>query len=558
MKKLILLLLILSTYSYITAQSKETVENKIFLESYVSNMKGNLDPEYMRQMFLTTEQAKAVKKSNFFWIDNLKLGFHLRPRYESRQNFDFNKTTDDYNSFTAQTTQVWFILDPSPYFALKVTIQDARLWGGSQVPEGGDTKYGLSTNAARLQTSTPIIARNSTDIREAFIMLKKSDKLPFDIQIGRQVYAYGDLKVLGPLNWLYNGFSFDGVRIMYNTQKFISHVFGTVLSEQHNAPGGLLTYNGKSNGTIDDAYFTGTYNTIKALEFAHIDLYGFGIHKKWILNNNPLSTQDRSRQRDNLLTGGIRITNRTEANTLPKGQFWDWTLEAAWQTGYNGKRVNAGWDYLGLEVEGKRIYTERVKYDARFFSLETGILIMEKLRLGIGYTYGSGDPNRSDSKAATWNPLFPQIAGSLPYWNIMNGQSTIASFQNTKAYSLHLNLKTESFGTFIFVAYDNQKAKLQDAWYNVIGAAVKDGSSENYSNDYSKRDKLGKRLFYQYDFTWIYNYSEYVSIWLGFSYIQAQDAIRNVRDNPNSNNPVNRYTFDPKAIYFYFSVSAAI
>ena len=226
----------------------------------------------------------------------------------------------------------------------------------------------------------------------------------------------------------------------------------------------------------------------------------------------------------------------------------------------NGERVNAGWDYIGLEIEGKRVYTEKVKYDASFFSIETGILLLEKLRLGIGYTYGSGDPNRSDSdsRAATWNPLFPQIAGSLPYWNIMNGQSTLLSFQNTKSYSLHLNLQTENFGTFIFVIYDNQKAKLQDAWYNVTGAAVKDGSSENYSNDYSKRDKLGKRLFYQYDFTWIYNYSEYVSIWSGFSYIQAQDAIRNVRDNPNSNNPVNRYTFDPKAIYFYFSVSAAI
>lgn len=559
------LTLIFFTFTQLVAQAKDTVPakkeevlEKILPESYKSPMKGNLEPEYMRQMFLSPEQAKAVKNSNYFWVDNLKLGFHLRPRFESRQNFDFNKNTDDYNSFTAQTTQVWFLLDPSPYFAVKVTIQDARVWGGSQVPDGGDTRYALTSSAARPQTATPVIARNSTDIREAFIMLKKSDKLPVDIQIGRQVYAYADLKVLGPLNWLYNGFSFDGVRVMHNSKDFSSHVFGTVLSEQHSAPGGLLTQNGRANGTIDDAYFTGTYNTIKTLQFAHIDLYGFGVHKKWVLNNNPLTTRDRLRQRDDLITGGFRITNRTAANTLPKGEFWDWTIESAWQTGYNGQRVNAGWDYIGQEIDGKRLYTEKVKYDARFLSLETGFLVLDNLRLGVGYTYASGDPNRSDSRVGTWSPLFPQIAGSLPYWNMMNGQSTIVGFQNTKSYSVHANLKTENFGTFIFVVYDNQKAKLQDAWYNVVAAPVNGGSSENFSNEFGKRDRLGKRLFYQYDFTWIYNYAEYVSIWSGFSYIQAQDAVRNVRENPNNPTPTNRYSFDAKAIYFYVLVSAAL
>ncbi|MCB1143827.1 MAG: alginate export family protein [Leptospiraceae bacterium] len=540
-------------------ESGENAVKTVIPPDYVSPMKGNLDPEFMRSLFLSPDQIQAVKKSNSLWFNNYRVGFYVRPRFDSKENFDFNKTTDDYSSYAAQTTQVWFVADPSPYFSLKVTIQDSRVWGGEQNSGVGDNRYALTTGVSRNYSATPVTSGNSTDIREAFIMLKKSDKLPVNIQIGRQVYSYGDLKVLGPLNWLYNGFAFDGVRIMYNSKYFSSHLFGTVLSEQHSAPGGLNTANGRTNGSIDDAYFTGTYNTIKPFDLFHIDIYGFGLHKKWILNTNPVTTQDRLRQRDDLLTGGFRITNRTAGNKLPAGNSWDWTVESAWQTGFNGERVNASWDVLNQEYAGQRIHTERKMYDARFFSAETGYEFFKKLRLGVGYTYASGDPNRSDSKVGTWSPLFPQIAGSLPYWNIMNGQSTIVGFQNVKTYSIRAKYRTDNFGSFLFTAYDTLKAKSQDSWYSVIGTTVANGSDENFSNNrYSTTNKWGKRLFYQYDLTWIYEYAEFLSIWSGVSYIQAQDSIKNVRNDPQSADLTKRYTFDPKAVYFYLMVSAAL
>lgn len=551
------------------AESK--TETKVFPEGYKSDQKGNMNIEHLRSILTTPEQMGAVRKSQLFWIDDkLKVGFHVRPRFESRQNADFNRNTDDYSNFTGQNTQVWFLLDPSPYFSMKVTIQDARLWGGSQNPgAGGDVRYALTNNAGReitpSTTTTPTVQRSSTDIREAYIMLKKSDKLPVNIQIGRQIFAYGDLKLLGPLNWLNNGFSFDGVRFIHDSKYFSSHVFGSALSEQHDAPGGLVTTNSRRRGSIDDAYFTGTYNTIKPWEYFWIDLYAFGIHKKWIPATNPayalpgaqVTTQDRQRQKDNLITTGIRITNRTNNNTLPKGQRWDWTIESALQTGRNGEIINASWDYFQVNYDNQRIYKERVKYDAKFFSAETGFLVLDNVRWGIGYTYASGDPNRNDGSNSTWNPLFPQIAGALPYWNIMNGQSTIAGFQNIKTYSTRVQVKTEGFGTFIFAVYDNLKAKSQDAWYNVAGSAVDGGSSENKGNERFKYDPnahLGKRLFYQYDITWIYNYSEYISIWSGFSLIQAQDAIRNTRQVEEAG----RYNFEPTSRYFYLMVSAAL
>jgi len=561
-----------------TTSPKETV-NTVLPESYKSDQKGNMSIENLRTVLTSPEQMGALRKSKLFWIDDkLKIGFHIRPRFESRQNGDFNRNTDDYTNFTGQNTQLWFILDPSPYFSAKVTIQDARLWGGSQNSgSGGDSRYayanaGRDITAPISTTTSPTpstdlarVQRSSTDIREAYIMLKKSDILPINIQIGRQIFTYGDLKLLGPLNWLNNGYSFDGIRFMYESKYFSSHILGSTLAEQHSAPGGVLTTNGRARGSIDDAYFTGTYNTIKPWEHFWIDLYAFGLHKKWIQANNPayplpgaqITTEDRQRQRDNLLTTGFRITNRTNNNNLPKEKLWDWTIESAFQTGRTGEIINASWDYAQVTYDNKPIYKEKVKYDSKFISAETGFLILDNLRIGVGYNYASGDANRNDGAASTWNPLFPQIAGAPPNWNVMNGQSTIVGFQNIKTYSTRINYKTEKYGTFILAAYDTLKAKSQDAWYNVAGGAVAGGSSENFGNDRFKYDPnahLGKRLFYQYDITWIYNYSEHISIWSGFSLIQAQDAVRNIRQVGEAG----RYNFEPTSRYFYFMVSAVL
>ena len=553
-------------------EKKKTVVSNILPKEYKSPLKESMDQEYLRSIFVSPDQMGNVRKSNLLWLDNLKIGFHVRPRYESRQNFDFNKRTDDYTSFTGQNTQVWFIVDPSPYFAFKVTIQDARLWGGSQTPGGASqySQYGLTTNVGQIinptsTTVTPYNNRNSTDIREAFVMLKKTDKLPVSIQIGRQIWAYGDLKLIGPLNWQNTGISFDGVRVMFDSKYINLHTFGSVLSEQHDAPAGLTTSNGRTRGNIDDAYFAGSYNTLKLTELFWIDFYGLGVFKKWIpgktptydLPNAQLLTEDRLRQRDNLLTGGIRITNRTNNNNLPKGKSWDWTIESAVQRGTTGESIDASWDRYQIKYENKRIYKEKIEYDSKFFTAETGYMFFDRIRFGIGYTYASGDPNRTDGKSATWQQLFPQIAGANPYWNIMTGQSILNGFQNVKISSARINIKATSSHTFILAAYDTLKAKSQDAWYSPVGVAVDGGSTEDRANQryvYNVDSHLGKRLYYQYDLTWIYNYHDYISIWAGYSHIQAGDAIKNIRDVKEAS----RYNFDGTARYMYLLVSVAL
>ena len=83
----------------------------------------------------------------------------------------------------------------------------------------------------------------------------------------------------------------------------------SVLSEQHDAPGGLVTTNSRKGGSIDDAYFTGTYNTVKPWEHFWIDLYALVFIKMdtttnpaYALPNTQVTTEDRLKTKGIILS----------------------------------------------------------------------------------------------------------------------------------------------------------------------------------------------------------------------------------------------------------------
>ncbi|WP_316318912.1 hypothetical protein, partial [Clavibacter michiganensis] len=65
-------------------------------EIYKSPLVGNIPGEYIRNLQVTPEQNKIIRSNSDLWIqDRFRVGFSVRPRYESINNMDFNKTTAD-------------------------------------------------------------------------------------------------------------------------------------------------------------------------------------------------------------------------------------------------------------------------------------------------------------------------------------------------------------------------------------------------------------------------------------------------------------------------------
>jgi hypothetical protein len=563
-------------------EENQKEQSKSNSSGYVSPLKtGGLTPDYLRNYLLDPIHAKQVRENQDMWLnDILRLGFMIRPRYESRTNLDFNKNTDDYISRTQQASAFWILIDPNPYLTAKVTIQDARVWGGSPAAPFGDRRFFLNSDiVVDRNASNRVVAQNSTFVREAFVVLHAPD-FPIQATIGRQVLMYGDQRILGGANWNSNGHSFDGVNFQFENKIMKTNLFVVKQTEQADAPNGVMTANGRRNGTIDDSYLLGFYHTFK-LEALVIDLYNVTVLKKWVarrqifpgenLVDEDVLSPDRIRQRDNLHTTGFRITNRTERNNLPKGKAWDYTWETAFQSGLTGQRIYASWD-PSRDENGRTYNTEKVRYVGQFHVFQTGYTFFEKLRLAMQYSYSSGDRNRRDGSHSTFqtqpNPRF----SVHPYWNSIAGLSENMNLQNVKSYNTNISYNSENYGYFTIAYFIHRKAKREDAWYAISGdpntgaggscnprvnATI--SSTENCDgNPYNNQSPLGAGLYNELDFSWMYNWRQGISFFAGVGILQAGDSIRNARNNPLNPNPMDRYTFRPRGWMFYFMVSGAL
>ncbi|TGN17310.1 alginate export family protein [Leptospira idonii] len=535
-------------------------------EKYKSPMiEKGLDPDFTKHMFVEPDLAGKVNKSSQLWInDILRIGLYLRPRQESRYNMDFDNSNKGYVDRTLQTTSLYFIVDPSPYVSAKVTVQDARVWGGESPASSGDVRAMFFnntptiSNAGQATTTVP----NTTNVREAFLMLKK---LPGDvkIQLGRQIWAYGDQRMIGGGNWTINGLSYDGARIMFERPDYKIHVFAARPFWTQSGTNGVVSGNDPKTNTNTkgtDTTLFGTYNSVKILDEVVLDLYSINIVRKWTPNtynattglpnisaDDPLAL-NRSRQNEELYTAGFRLTNRTANNFLAKGRSWDWTLESAWQGGYTGRRLNE--KFLGQTVDTpyQSWKTEREKYVGQFHIAQTGYTFFEKLRVGAQILYASGDKNRSDGSTSTFQTLVNPRFGVIPYFNGVAGISENIDMKNLVSKSVSVEYKTSSWGTFQIAYFQNDKAERQDAWYAISGAAnspvgigttnsspisTAKGSTENYSdNPYSQPYSLGKRIYNEVDLTWMGVINDNVSIWAGVGYLHAGDSVSNYRNSP--------------------------
>ncbi len=558
------------------SETKDKEKDKTPAPPFKSPWKGKLDGELLSNLLLTPEHQDAVKKNTSLWItDNLRFGFQVRPRFENFNNQDFDKSTSDSKNYVTQNSQFWTLLDVNESFAVKFTIQDTRLYGGYKDPNG--TGYGPTSFTNSIGTTyapgSQIPVKNNTDIREAYVVWK--DFAPnTKVYMGRQSFSYGDSRIIGARNDSQIGNSFDALRIAFDTKTWSTHAGYGVLAEESNGPNGFNTANNqKVSGAnaLNDTYLAFLYNSWKPSEEIVVDLYEIGVVKKY--NTTTSTTVDpniRTNGRDNLFTTGIRLSNRTASGrSLPAGKSWDWGLEYASQSGSTGQQIGASWDILnqtiGSGTNQQAAYKETVQHDASFFVAQTGYTY-KGFRLGVQFARASGDPNRTDGKAGTWDPMFATRSGGFPYFDSGNGIANAAFWANVRTTSVHLQYVNEDWGRFIFAVYDIRKDKVQDAWYDgnrtaVTGSSGYDangnfltgktvtGSTENAANNpFLKNWQPGHRLVLEYDLIYIKQINQYFSIWAGATVLYAGDAIRNQK----------QYNFDKNSTYFSLTLQFAI
>src|SRR3989337_3183489 len=321
---------------------------------------------------------------------DVKLGGEIRVRGESVSN---NTTGAKSQEQIIQRTRLNVDAKIDEKTKAYIQIQDSRAWGSDGTSDGtGTAQDNASTSTT---TSTTTVNSESTDIKQAYVQFDGIAEQPLSLQLGRQVMAYGDHRLIGGFEWSNNARSFDALKLMYNTDTFGMDLFYSKIKESVTND----TTDFKTNGTTDDKdyTFTGLYPIIKAIQNNTIDIYA--------LQDKNDST-DRS-----VLTYGARLN----------GKFADadYTAEYALQGGDNMKSGGT-----------------TISQESNALAVKAGYTLKDimGLRIGAEYDTATGAQSSTSNTIESFQNLYPT---NHPLY----GFTDDIGWSNMSAISLNVGLK---------------------------------------------------------------------------------------------------------------------
>jgi hypothetical protein len=241
-------------------------------------------------------------------------------------------------------------INPTPWMRFSFQMQDARVWG-------------KNTPAAN-----PF--QNRTDLRAAYVELGDPENKRFGVRAGRQELVFGDMRLIGHLNWMNTARSFDAVRGTYRWKGARFDVFAATVVQQ-------------VDGEFDRAFRTKADN-----------LHGIWVNIPKLVKNTTIEPYVLWRVTRRL---------RSESGVLGNRDFKTYGIR------FVGKVGKTNFDY-NTEMNGQKgsQSTDDIGAFAGHWMLGyTSAKMKTKPKWMVEYNYASGDKNPTDGKRQTFDQLYP-------------------------------------------------------------------------------------------------------------------------------------------------------
>jgi len=349
-------------------------------------------------------------------IKQVTLGGQIRVRAEYRDptaysNADAATRSDDQFMTRIRLNLKFSVNDDIDVF---VQPQDQRIWG---------------------QEASVLNDEKNLDLHQGYVEVRNLFSEPLSVKAGRMEMSYGDQRLVSPLDWHNIGRTWDGAKIKYGPKDWWIEGFYTVIRDPlPAAPPQLSTAPTGANGAAEDQDFMGLYFSYVGIQNHEFDVYGFF-----------REFQDNT------------FTSETGAT----GDLIDRTL------GTRMKGKAAGFDYtLEAMGQGGHISSDRVQAYAYAATLGYTVDMDWKPRIGVEYSYASGDRHAGDGKRNTFDPLFP-------FGHFYQGYADVFAFRNGKDLALYLKVQPTDTCSVHLDLHNFWLASDEDAWYNGGGAAIR-------------------------------------------------------------------------------------
>jgi hypothetical protein len=362
---------------------------------------------------VTPPPPAAAPNPLSFFDGKLIFDFQEKIRFESRENnFDFNDGVDSLtdDSWFLNRVRLGMKITPVPYLNIYVQGQDTREWDsdrpniiGAMGAEGDD----------------------AFDLRQGYIELGNA-KSGFSGKLGRQIFLYGDERLVGPLDWANQSRTFDAIRLRYAAEKWWVEAFASSVVKFTD---GTFNESDWLDDAMRDQTFSGIYFSTTALGKQTTDFYVFHLDESYAGGDSEF------------------VTLGTRMKSTP-GAFngWDYETEMAFQTG---------------DVRGRDLSSFAGHWGTGY----TFASHPWKPRLGVEYNYASGDSNSQDGDVETFQNLFPtnhKFYGYMDVFSWQNLHNVAVSLSATPSKKLKLQLDYQLFWL----------ADTSDGWYRANGATL--------------------------------------------------------------------------------------
>lgn len=373
--------------------------------------------------------------------NDVEFTFQAKVRGEYRNNvYDFDDALDSATDDEWLLHRIRLGIEWQPLPWLHVSIQ------------GQDVRESYS-DRADIPLQEGAEGDDAFDLRLASLEVGDPKQLSFNV--GRQLLSYGDERLVGPLEWLNFSRTFDAAKIHYQQEGWWVDGFVSSVVRLHESHFNVSDFTDTQNPRRQ--VFSGLYFSSSLLPIQATDLYAFHLHEESAAGGTDFLTLGTRFKGDPLKLAG-----------------WDYTFELAGQSG---------------RVRGQDL-------KAYAFHLEGGYNWLDsawKPRLGIEYSYGSGDGNALDGKTTTFQNLFP--TNHPPY-----GFMDTMSWQNMHNLVLRLAAQPHPKIKTALDLHGFWLADTADAWYRANGSTrVRDitPSASNHAGaelDLTINAKLNKHL----------------------------------------------------------------
>ncbi len=336
---------------------------------------------------------------------NWDIGGQLRVRYEDKENAGFVPNRDfiahgqdNSNDFLELRTKLHLGWTPASWVNFFVEGRDSRVWFDKRVP-------------------TPF--EDNFDLHQAFAVLGNAREFPLTLKVGRQEMLYGDERFIGIADSSNSGRVFDAAKLRFeNDFCWVDAFAGRV----------IIPHDKSFNVPNDYDWFSGIYaSSKKIIPRQETQLY-FLARNVGVKSPNAIENGFGGPTSRDVYTVGARV------KSLP-GAFngWDYGAEIAGQFG----SINSG---------GQRFAHEAIAADALLGYTWTNAA--GSPRLGVGYSYSSGDSNPNDNKIETFDLLFGpahRLYGMMDLFGLRNSHNPSASLTIKPAKGLSMKLEYLAF-----------------------------------------------------------------------------------------------------------------